>query len=332
MFLGVVKQAKANTVSVAQAVKREIEAINPTLPQGCELWVAYDASIYVEKAIGEVWGTLGMAFLLVVLIIFVFLRDFRSTIIPSVAIPVSIVGAFAILYLFGYSVNILTMLALVLVIGIVVDDAIVVLEAIYRHVEEGMPPMKAAFKAMEEISFAVIAITISLVAVFAPLAFQKSTTGRLFIEFAVAVCGAVMISAFVALTLSPAMAARILKPLEGVKHGPLFNFFERGFDWIADTYGNGLKWALRHRVVMLLVTLGTLVVMVLAYRGLEQDFLPQEDKSRMFCIVLTPNGSTSEFTDRCERPSESLRRCPRWTRMARSLPPALTVRDRRTSG
>ncbi|PYK98730.1 MAG: hypothetical protein DME19_11355, partial [Verrucomicrobia bacterium] len=208
-------------------------------------------------------------------IIFVFLRDFRSTIIPSVAIPVSIVGAFAILYLFGYSVNILTMLALVLVIGIVVDDAIVVLEAIYRHVEEGMPPMKAAFKAMEEISFAVIAITISLVAVFAPLAFQKSTTGRLFIEFAVAVCGAVMISAFVALTLSPAMAARILKPLEGVKHGPLFNFFERGFDWIADTYGNGLKWALRHRVVMLLVTLGTLVVMVLAYRGLEQDFLPQ---------------------------------------------------------
>src|SRR5207247_5206595 len=161
-------------------------AINPTLPQGCELWVAYDASIYVEKAISEVWGTLGMAFLLVVLIIFVFLRDFRSTIIPSVAIPVSIVGTFAILYLFGYSVNILTMLALVLTIGIVVDDAIVVLEAIYRHIEEGMAPMQAAFKAMEEISFAVIAITISLVAVFTPLAFQKSTTGRLFIEFAMA--------------------------------------------------------------------------------------------------------------------------------------------------
>src|SRR6059036_1311524 len=298
VFLGVVKQAKANTVSVAQAIRSEIQSINPTLPAGCELWVAYDASVYVERAISEVWGTLGAAFLLVVLIIFVFLRNVRSTIIPSVAIPVSIVGTFAILYAFGYSVNILTMLALVLTIGIVVDDAIVVLEAIYRHVEEGLPPMKAAFKAMEEISFAVIAITISLVAVFMPLAFQKSATGRLFIEFAVAVAGSVIISAFVALTLSPAMSARILKPLEGVKHGPVFNFFERGFDWLAHTYGRGLQWALRHRMLMVMVTLGTLVVMVLAFRGLEQDFLPQEDKGRMFCLVLTPNGSTSEFTDR----------------------------------
>jgi hydrophobe/amphiphile efflux-1 (HAE1) family protein len=298
VFLGVVKQAKANTVEVAQSIRAELEAIKPTLPQGCDLWVAYDSSVYVEKAINEVWHTLAIAFLLVVLIIFVFLRNFRSTIIPAVAIPVSIVGTFAILYAFGYSVNILTMLALVLTIGIVVDDAIVVLEAIYRHIEEGMPPMKAAFKAMEEISFAVIAITISLVAVFAPLAFQKSTTGRLFIEFAVAVSGAVIISAFVALTLSPAMAARILKPLEGVKHGPLFNFFERGFNWLANTYGRGLAWSLGHRVLMLVVTIGTLVLMVLAYLGLQQDFLPLEDKSRMFCMVMTPNGSTSEFTDR----------------------------------
>src|SRR5207249_4839548 len=231
VFLGVVKQAKANTVSVAKGIRAEINAIHPTLPQGCDLWVAYDASVYVAQAIEQVWETLGLAFLLVVLIIFVFLRNFRSTIIPSVAIPVSIVGTFAVLYLFGYSVNILTMLALVLSIGVVVDDAIVVLEAIYRHIEEGMPPMKAAFKAMEEISFAVIAITISLVAVFTPLAFLKSTTGRLFIEFAVAVAGSVTISAFVALTLSPAMSARVLKSLEGVKHGPVFNFFERGFDW-----------------------------------------------------------------------------------------------------
>ena len=298
VWLGIVKQAKANTVAVAQAIKAEMDAIRPTLPHGCDIWVGYDSSIYVEKAIGEVWGTLAMAFGLVVLIIFVFLRNVRSTIIPSVAIPVSIIGTFAILYAFGYSVNILTMLALVLVIGIVVDDAIVVLEVIYRHIEEGMPPMKAAFKAMEEISFAVIAITISLVAVFTPLAFQKSTTGRLFIEFAVAVAGSVIISAFVALTLSPAMAARILKPLEGVKHGALFNFFERGFHWLADTYGRGLRLALHHRVLMLGVTLATLGVMVAAYLGLEQDFLPLEDKSRMFCMIITPNGSTSEFTDR----------------------------------
>ncbi|MBI2929100.1 MAG: efflux RND transporter permease subunit [Verrucomicrobia bacterium] len=298
VWLGIVKQAKANTVAVAQAIKAEMDAIRPTLPHGCDIWVGYDSSIYVEKAIGEVWETLAMAFGLVVLIIFVFLRNVRSTIIPAVAIPVSIVGTFAILYAFGYSVNILTMLALVLVIGIVVDDAIVVLEVIYRHIEEGMPPMKAAFKAMEEISFAVIAITISLVAVFTPLAFQKSTTGRLFIEFAVAVAGSVIVSAFVALTLSPAMAARILKSLEGVKHGPLFNFFERGFHWLADTYGRGLRLALHHRVLMLGVTLATLGVMVAAYVGLEQDFLPLEDKSRMFCMIITPTGSTSEFTDR----------------------------------
>ncbi len=298
VFLGVVKQAKANTVTVAKGIQSEVVSIQPTLPQGTTLWVAYDSSIYVEKAIREVWHTLAIAFVLVVLIIFVFLRNVRSTIIPSVAIPISLVGTFAILYVLGYSVNILTMLALVLSIGIVVDDAIVVLEAIYRHVEEGMAPMKAAFKAMEEISFAVIAITISLVAVFAPLAFQKSTTGRLFIEFAMAVSGAVVISAFVALTLSPAMAARILKPLEGVKHGRLFNFFERAFNGLANTYGRGIRWALHHRLMMVLLTLGTLVVMFFAYKGLEQDFLPLEDKSRMFCIVFTPNGSTSEFTDR----------------------------------
>jgi hydrophobe/amphiphile efflux-1 (HAE1) family protein len=306
VFLGVVKQAKANTVSVAKGVRAEIDAIHPTLPQGCDLWVAYDASVYVEQAIGQVWETLGLAFFLVVLIIFVFLRNFRSTIIPSVAIPVSIVGTFAVLYMFGYSVNILTMLALVLSIGVVVDDAIVVLEAIYRHVEEGMQPMQAAFKAMEEISFAVIAITISLVAVFAPLAFQKSATGRLFIEFAVAVSASVIISAFVALTLSPAMSARVLKPLQDVKHGPIFNFFERGFDWLASTYSRWLKWALGHRGLIVLVTVGIFGVMNFAYRGLEQDFLPQEDKSRMFCLVLTPNGSTSEFTDRQLRKAEKI--------------------------
>ena len=298
IFLGVVKQAKANTVSVAQAIRAEIENIKPTLPAGSSMWVGFDSSIFVEKAISEVWHTLAIAFGLVVLIIFVFLRNIRSTIIPAVAIPISIVGTFAVLYLLGYSINILTMLALVLAIGVVVDDAIVVLEAIYRHIEEGMKPLQAAYKAMEEISFAVIAITISLVAVFAPLAFQKSQTGQLFIEFAVAVCAAVIISAFVALTLTPAMAARILKPLEGVKHGALFNFFETAFNWLTNLYTSGLRASLRQRWVMVLVAFATLGIMVSAYTALDKDFLPQEDKSRMFCMVITPNGSTSEYTDR----------------------------------
>jgi multidrug efflux pump subunit AcrB len=169
-----------------------------------------------------------------------------------------------------------------------------------------LPPLQAAYKAMEEISFAVITITISLVAVFAPLAFQKSATGRLFIEFAAAVCGSVIISAFVALTLTPAMAARILKPLEGLKHGPIFNFFERGFDWMNDHYARGLRWSLANRWVIVAITGLTVALMVVAYVRLDKDFLPQEDKSRMFGMVITPNGSTSEFTDRQLRKAEKI--------------------------
>ncbi|MFM8360667.1 MAG: efflux RND transporter permease subunit [Verrucomicrobiota bacterium] len=306
IFLGVVKQAKANTVAVADAVRAEVEAIKPTLPEGCDFWVGFDTSTFVKKAIGEVWETLSMAFALVVLIIFVFLRNLRSTIIPAVAIPVSLVGPFAILLAFGYSVNILTMLALVLSIGVVVDDAIVVLEAIYRHIEEGLPPLQAAFKAMEEISFAVIAITISLIAVFTPLAFQKSNTGRLFVEFAVAVAGSVAISAFVALTLSPAMAARLLRPIPPGAASGVFGFFERALDALTRLYDRTLRWALRHRAIMIAVTVGTLGLMYVSYRALEQDFLPQEDKGRLFAIVLTPNGSTSEFTDRQLKKAEEI--------------------------
>ncbi|MBI3417242.1 MAG: efflux RND transporter permease subunit [Verrucomicrobia bacterium] len=306
VFLGIVKQSKANTVEVAHGIKKELKDLQPTLPVGVETFVGYDESIYVEKAIEEVWSTLGVAFLLVVLVIFLFLRNVRSTIIPAVAIPVSIVGTFAILYLLGYSINILTMLAFVLAIGVVVDDAIVVLENIYRHIELGTPPMQAAFKAMEEISFAIIAITVSLVAVFLPLAFQKSATGQLFTEFAVAVAGSVIISAFVALSLSPMMSARILKPVHTLKHGPVFLAFERGFEAMNRVYRGMLTWSLRHRVIMVLITLGTLALMVVSYLALEKEFLPDEDKGRVFCFVVCPEGATSEYTDRMLHKMEKL--------------------------
>jgi multidrug efflux pump len=298
VFLGVVKQSKANTVSVAKGITAEIEALKPTLPTGVEIYAGYNESTYVEKAINEVWETLAIAFGLVLVIIFVFLQNLRATLIPSVAIPISIVGTFAILHLMGYSINILTMLALVLAIGVVVDDAIVVLEAIYRYIEKGMPPREAAFKAMEEISFAVIAITLSLVAVFLPLAFQTGQTGRLFVEFAVAIAGSVVLSAFVALTLSPAMAARILKPIESHHHGFLLRSFERTLTGMAKAYGGSLRFVLRHRFSMVLLTLGSFALMTIAYRSLDKDFLPEEDKGRLFCMMFTPNGSTSEFTDR----------------------------------
>ena len=304
VFLGIVKQSKANTVEVAHGIKRELAALGPGLPAGLEIIVPYDESVYVERAIHEVWTTLGVAFLLVVLVIFVFLRSVRSTLIPALAIPVSIVATFSVLHFMGYSVNILTMLAFVLAIGVVVDDAIVVLENIYRHIEEGTPPMQAAFKGMDEISFAIIAITVSLVAVFLPLAFQRTTTGQLFTEFAFAMAGSVAISAFVALSLSPMMAARVLKPVAGQRHGRLFQAFESGFQALYHAYDRSLAWALRHRVLISLLGLGALALMAASYRALEKEFLPEEDKGRLFSFVLAPEGATSEYTDRMLRKIE----------------------------
>ena len=307
IFLGIVKQSKANTVEVADGIKAEVSRLESTLPGGIEMVFNYDESVYVEQAIDEVWGTLGLAFALVVIIIWLFLGSVRSTLIPTVAIPVSIVATFAILYAFGYSVNILTMLALVLAIGVVVDDAIVVLENIHRHIEQGMKPMAAAYKGMEEIAFAVIAITISLMAVFLPLAFQKSATGRLFIEFAVAVAGSVAVSAFVALSLTPMMAARILKPIDSTKKKFIVI---RAFDAVVGSltrlYERLLRWSLAHRLVLVVLAVGSLWLTYEAFRRLEGEFLPEEDKSRLLCFVFGPEGSTTEYTDRQVRKMEQI--------------------------
>lgn len=306
IFLGIVKQSKANTVEVAKGIKAQVEEIRPTLPEGISMVFNYDESVFVEHAIEEVWITLAIAFGLVVLVIYFFLGDIRSTIIPTIAIPVSIVATFALLQAFGYSINILTMLALVLAIGVVVDDAIVVLENIYRHIEAGMAPMEAAYKAMDEIGFAIIAITLALVAVFLPLAFQTSTTGRLFIEFAVAVAGSVVISAFVALSLSPAMAARLLKPIHEKKHSGLVLMFDRIIEWFNAKYKRALVWSLAHRGAVLLVMVASLVLMVITYRALEKEFLPEEDKGRLISFVVAPQGSTVEYTDRMLRQLEAI--------------------------
>jgi multidrug efflux pump len=307
IFLGIVKQSKANTVDVANGIRAEVERLRPTLPEGIEMVFNYDESIYVSKAIDEVWGTLALAFVLVVIIIWLFLGSVRSTFIPAVAIPVSIIGTFAILHALGYSINILTMLALVLSIGVVVDDAIVVLENIHRHIELGMKPMAAAFKGMEEIAFAVIAITISLICVFLPLAFQKSATGRLFIEFAVAVAGSVAVSAFVALSLSPMMAARVLKPID--HHRKPF-FVIRGFNAVVQfftrIYERALRWSLAHRIVVVLIFLGSVWLTYEAFRRLEGEFLPEEDKGRILCRLFAPEGSTLEYTDSQVRKVEKI--------------------------
>lgn len=307
IFLGVVKQSKANTIEVARGIKAELERLQPSLPAGIEVVVNYDESVYVGQAIDEVWISLAIAFGLVVLVVYLFLRDFRSTLIPTVAIPVSIVATFSILQLFGYSVNILTMLALVLAIGVVVDDAIVVLENIFRHIENGERPMQAALKGMEEIGFAILAITVALVAVFIPLAFQTSTTGRLFVEFAVAVAGSVIVSAFVALSLTPMMAARLLQAnVHHQRHTWIIRLFERMLDGLQRLYQRALQWSLAHRWILLGLAVASAALTVLAYRHLEEEFLPDEDKGRFICFVIAPEGSTSEYTDRMMRKMEAI--------------------------
>ncbi|MBI5772124.1 MAG: efflux RND transporter permease subunit [Verrucomicrobia bacterium] len=326
IFLGIVKQSKANTVEVARAVKEEIERVKPTLPAGIEMVFNYDESIYVEKAIHEVWGTLGTAFLLVVIIIWLVLGDVRSTLIPAVAIPVSIIGTFAILHFFGYSVNLLTMMALVLAIGVVVDDAIVVLENIHRHIEAGMKPLAAAKQGMEEIAFAVITITLSLVVVFLPLAFLKGATGRLFIEFAVAICGSVVVSAFVALTLTPMMASRLLKEHDTGRKFFIIRWFNGLVGWFTRLYTALLRPLVKLTEVLLkpflavpvlgrpigflavLAALGALAwaLNVPLLKKLEGEFLPEEDKGRLLCFVFAPEGSTMEYTDRQVREMENI--------------------------
>ena len=303
--LGVVKQSDANAVDVAQRVRRELEKIKVILPSDVNVDIPFDSSLYVEDAIHEVVVSLIISIILVVVLIFLFLHEPRSTLIPAAAIPISVLGTFALLYALGYSVNILTLLALVLAIGIVVDDAIVVLENIVRHIEEGMNPFDASLLAMKEITSAVLAITASLVVVFLPIAFQSGTTGILFREFAVTLAGSVTISAFVALTLSPALGAHFLKPPS--KHIPAYaKILEAGLQKISSFYATSLASALRHPRILLGLGAGTLALTVLLYRAIPQEFLPEEDKGTIVAVIVTPEGSTSEATDQYVRQAEKI--------------------------
>ena len=303
--LGVVKQSDANAVEVARQVRQEIDRIRPLLPPDVGLDFPFDSSLYVQAAIREVAETIGVSSVLVILLIFLFLRDLRSTLIPSAAIPISILGTFALLYLLGYSVNILTLLALVLAIGIVVDDAIVVLENIVRHIEAGMTPWEASRKAMQEITGAILAITASLVVVFLPIAFQSGTTGILFREFAITLAGAVAISAFVALSLSPALGAHFLRPVSDQLPKGL-RWFELGLEKFYLFYARSLDAALRHRRLWLGLGAGILALTVLLYRLVPQEFLPEEDKGVIVAVIITPEGSTSESTDQYVRQAEKI--------------------------
>ena len=303
--VGVVRQSKSNLIEVSDAVRAEIPAIQQSLPPGVELIIAFDGSEFVRASITEAQETLVLAGILVVLIIFVFLRNLRGTLIPGLAIPTSIVAAFGLMYALGFTINNLTLLALILAIGIVVDDAIIVLENAFRHQEElGKNPTEAAIDGTREIAFAVIATTVALVAVFSPLAFLQGTTGRLFNEFGIAMAGAVVVSSFVALSLTPMLCARILRV--SPKHGRLYNTLERAFEGIGIGYASALRFAVRHRAVVAVGAFVAIAAAVVTFRALEREFVPSEDRDFFIVFSTAPEGSTLEYTDRYQREVEAI--------------------------
>ncbi|MGB5673724.1 MAG: efflux RND transporter permease subunit [Gemmatimonadota bacterium] len=293
--VGVVRQSKANLIEVSDAVRAEIPAIEATLPPGISLNIGFDQALFVRRSIQEAEETLVLAAILVVFIIFVFLRNFRATIIPGLAIPTSIMAAFAVLYALGFTINNFTLLALILGIGIVVDDAIIVMENAYRHQEElGEDPTSAAIKGTREIAFAVIATTVALVAVFTPLAFLQGTAGRLFNEFGIALAGAVIVSSFVALTLTPMLSAKILRV--PASHGKLFLVFERTFEGIATLYRRTLAIAIHHRLLVVSAGVASVLLAVFVFTRLEREFLPPEDRGAIVTFLVAPEGASLEYT------------------------------------
>jgi multidrug efflux pump len=303
--IGVVRQSKANLIDVARRIHEAIPGIQEMLPPGVKLETAFDGSVFVTQSINDARLTLLIAAILVVLIIFVFLRNLRATIIPGLAIPASIISTFAIMYFLGFSINNFTLLALTIAIGIVVDDAIIVLENAYRHQEElHEAPEQAAVNGTNEIGFAVIATTIALVAVFTPLGFLRGSTGRLLSEFGIAVAGAVVISGFVALTLTPMLCAKVLRvPHE---HGAVFKMLEAGFNAVADRYARLLQTALRHRGVVVAGTVVTVAMAFVLYKNLKQELIPDDDRGFFLVVAFGPEGSSLDYTDGYVRQIEQI--------------------------
>lgn len=294
--LGVIKQATANPLEVSQAVHGATERISASLPQGMKVSVAYDTTVFINASIENVYQTIVEAVVLVVLMIFLFLRSLRAVLVPIVTIPVSLIGACVVMYLFGFSINTLTLLSMVLAVGLVVDDAIVMLENIHRHVEAGVPPIRAAIKGAREIGFAIVAMTLTLVAVYVPVGFMSGTTGKLFTEFAWALAGAVLVSGFVALTLSPMMCSRFLK--HEPRHNLVYRVIETGIEAISAGYRRLLGWGLAARPVV--VAIG-LVVAGLSYPlfvELKAELAPYEDQGLIRLFFQAPDGATIDYTDK----------------------------------
>jgi multidrug efflux pump len=293
-FIGVFPTPSANPLDTASAVLDELPSIQASLPPGMEITLMYDSTESISASIDEVFKTIAEAVGIVVLVIILFLGSFRSVAMPVVTIPLSLIGVCFFLFLLGFSINLLTLLAMVLAIGLVVDDAIVVVENIHRHIEEGMTPMQAAFRGMQEISSAVLAMTITLAAVFAPLAFTGGLTGALFREFALTLAGAVVISGLVALTITPMMSARLLK---SGHQGRFAAFVDRTFERLANRYERLVRGSLNYRPVTLLIVIALVALTGYLFTKTSSELAPEEDAGALFALVTAPAYATSEYTE-----------------------------------
>ena len=302
--LGLIKQATANPLTLAQALKAELPRLRAELPAGVSVNIANDNTLFIERSIRSVYTTITEAIVLVALVIFLFLGTVRASVIPLVTIPVCLIGAATLMLAAGFSVNTLTLLAIVLAIGLVVDDSIVVLENIHRHVEDGIEPVEAAFRGVREVGFAVVAMTLTLAAVYAPVAFTTGRTGRLFVEFALTLAGAVLVSGFVALTLTPMMCSRLLR--HAPQPGRFVRSVDRAVGALTRSYVAGLRATLRMRWLVVPVGLAVAGASVLLFNGMKRELAPVEDRATVVAIFSAPDGASIDYSYRYAQEVERL--------------------------
>lgn len=294
--IGITKQSTANTLDVARAANELVDEINPTLPAGMEIKRSYDSSVFIEASIDEVYQTLFLAIILVIIVIYLFLGSVRAMLIPAITVPVSLLATFIVLYALGYTINLLTLLAMILAIGMVVDDAIVMLENIHRRIEQGDSPLKAAFLGAREVAFAVVATTLVLVAVFMPITFLEGDIGKLFKEFAVTMSAAVMFSSIVALTLTPMMCSKLLKP---AGEDPwLVRQVDKGMTRLSQAYERTLTQAFKRPFLVSLIIITAFGLSAFLLKQVPQEFAPQEDRGSMFLMVNGPQGASFEYIEK----------------------------------
>ena len=294
--LGVGKQSTANTLDVARGVNKLVDKINPTLPDGMKIKRSYDSSVFIDASVKEVYSTLLIALTLVVIVIYLFLGNVRAMLIPAITVPVSLLATFIVLYYLGYTINLLTLLALILAIGMVVDDAIVMLENIHRRIEEGESPLRAAFLGAREVSFAVIATTAVLISVFMPITFLDGDLGQLFKEFAVTMSAAIFFSSIVALTLSPMMCSKLLKP--STDDTWLVRKVEAGMDWLIMKYQGALRFSIKRPTLISLIVVIAFACSYFLVKKVPQEFAPREDRGSLFLIVNGPQGASFEYIEK----------------------------------